>query len=144
MRKYICVLALILISSAVWSQKDKSARYEEYKALQVAYITDKLELTPEESQKFWPIHNQYEKENRTIRKEVQKFDYDSATKEDALAYLNKKLEAEKRMLALKIEYVEDLKEVIPSTKIAYLFEIEHDFKRKILRNMKERRKEKSN
>jgi hypothetical protein len=31
-------------------------------ALKIAYITKKLDLSPEEAQKFWPIYNQYSAE----------------------------------------------------------------------------------
>ena len=36
-------------------------------ALKIAYITNKLNLSPEEAQKFWPIYNQYSLELKVAR-----------------------------------------------------------------------------
>ncbi len=41
-------------------------RQEKIKALYVAYITQQLSLTPDEAQKFWPIHGQYDAELRSV------------------------------------------------------------------------------
>jgi sulfite reductase alpha subunit-like flavoprotein len=41
-------------------------RQEKIKALYVAYITQQLSLTPDEAQKFWPIHGQYDAELRAV------------------------------------------------------------------------------
>jgi hypothetical protein len=39
---------------------------EKIKALYVAYMTQQLKLTPDEAQKFWPMHAQYEAELRAV------------------------------------------------------------------------------
>ncbi len=41
---------------------------EKMKALYVAYITQQLNLTSDEAQKFWPIHAQYDAELVSINK----------------------------------------------------------------------------
>ena len=56
--KYIFVL-LILSSASSFAQKN--AGFERIKAQKVAYITDELDLTPQEAEKFWPIYNSYDK-----------------------------------------------------------------------------------
>ena len=40
-------------------QQDREAFRQKVQAHKVAYFTDKLSLTPEEAQKFWPIYNAY-------------------------------------------------------------------------------------
>jgi Skp family chaperone for outer membrane proteins len=35
---------------------------QKIKLIYVAYITKQLSLTPEEAEKFWPLHNQFEQE----------------------------------------------------------------------------------
>ena len=44
-------------------------KLQEIKAQKVAYLTQKMDLTPEESQKFWPVYNLYDKELEALRKE---------------------------------------------------------------------------
>jgi hypothetical protein len=39
-------------------------------ALKIAYITKKMDLSPEEAQKFWPIYNQYAAELKEARQQA--------------------------------------------------------------------------
>src|SRR4051812_21621428 len=43
-------------------------RREDIEAQKVAFITQKLNLTPEEAQKFWPVYNQYQDKIQELRK----------------------------------------------------------------------------
>ena len=43
---------------------------ERLEALKIAYITKRLDLSPEEAQKFWPVYNQYAEELKQARKEA--------------------------------------------------------------------------
>ena len=45
---------------------------EEIESMKVAFLTKKLELTPEEAQKFWPVYNQFQGELDKIRDEQRK------------------------------------------------------------------------
>ena len=40
---------------------------EPSEALKIAYITNRLNLSPEEAQKFWPIYNNYSVELKVAR-----------------------------------------------------------------------------
>ena len=44
------------------AQAQPGKRMERIHAIKVAYLTDKLQLTSEQSEKFWPIYNRYEEE----------------------------------------------------------------------------------
>ncbi len=50
-------------------QNSRQAKRANIEALKVAYITRELNLTAEEAQKFWPIHNGYIEELKQVRKE---------------------------------------------------------------------------
>ena len=63
------------------------------------------------------------------------------TDEEALAFVNSRIEIEEVLLAERKNYLEDLKSVLSPKKIALLFEIEHEFKRKMLRSIREKRHE---
>ena len=42
-------------------EQDAGKRAEKIQALYIAYITQQLNLTEAEAQKFWPLHKQYDK-----------------------------------------------------------------------------------
>jgi len=50
------------------------ARMEKYRTEKIAFLTLKMELTPAEAEKFWPIYNQMEKERwdaQKLRRELE-------------------------------------------------------------------------
>lgn len=121
---------------------ERMKRLERYK---IAFISDKLALTPEESEKFWPVYRQFQEQRRAIVKNS-KSDKVLADMSDAEAdsFIAAQLDKEEKMLQLKKEYVKKLKGVIPSKKIAKLQKLETEFKKEVLKRMKERRKEGKN
>jgi hypothetical protein len=70
MKKYLLVLLLTLGSLS----QIKAQNGEKIQTLKIAFITQKLQLTPDEAEKFWPIYNQYDNEMElnqiTIQTEV--------------------------------------------------------------------------
>ena len=81
--KYILILTLLLGSfSVVFAQDnptgDDITRQERVKALYVAYVTQQLALTPEEAQKFWPVHTQFETELKGVKKDLSELDRQQA------------------------------------------------------------------
>ena len=53
-----------------FSQDDRDALRERVEAQRIAFITQKLELSPEESEKFWPVYNAYKQAQEEKRKSV--------------------------------------------------------------------------
>jgi hypothetical protein len=70
MKKFILYFTFLLVSFSAIAQTTEPTvaeqpnpqKAEKIKALYVAYITQQLSLTPDDAQKFWPIHAQYETE----------------------------------------------------------------------------------
>ena len=56
MNKITLIITLLLTMNVVAQSPEKRERI---KALKVAFITEKLELTESEAQKFWPIYNTF-------------------------------------------------------------------------------------
>ena len=49
---------VVFITSSVFSQK-RGENKEKIKALKIAYLTEKLDLSSNEAEKFWPIYNKH-------------------------------------------------------------------------------------
>lgn len=68
--KKIFTLTFLLcsIASFVFAQEQQPDPKQEQKiqALEIAFISRKLDLTPDEAQKFWPVYNEYKKEVRQV------------------------------------------------------------------------------
>ena len=60
------VILFVLVSCFTFAQGNQEKR-EKIKALKVAFLTEKLALTSDEAQKFWPIYNAFEEKQFEIR-----------------------------------------------------------------------------
>lgn len=146
MKKTIYLLLAVLFSSFAFSQGIKEKK-EKIKALKVAYITEKLSLTSEEAQKFWPIYNafdekQFEIRHHKLRKVMDKIEgegIENIDEKEAQALLNEVESSEDQLHQLKKKFVIDLQKVLPAKKIILLKKAEEEFNRKLLREMRERR-----
>jgi hypothetical protein len=63
MKKLLFTIAIILggYSFVIAQPGDKQNRAEKVQALKIAFITQKLDFTSEEAQRFWPVYNRYER-----------------------------------------------------------------------------------
>jgi len=139
MKKIFGIISLfLLLSFNTYAQPPEDMR-EHIDAIRVAYITGKLALTPEESQAFWAVYNQYDAERKALKKSLKRpRDFAILSDAEMEALILKRFEIEEQELALKRSYFPKLKEVLPIKKLARLPIIEREFKKELVRSMGER------
>ena len=119
---------------------------EKIKTLKVAFITERLSLTSEEAQVFWPIYNEHEKNTQRIRRtervEIQSklMDMDLLTNVEANQLLDQLIVLEQEKQDLHIAFLDRISQVISPKKTLLLIKAEEDFKRRLLREMQQRRR----
>ena len=143
MKKLLIGATLLLISLTLSAQPGRSReeRQEKIEAYKIAFFTEKLQLTPEESKAFWPLYNQFESEREALRK---RYDQDNVRIElmsdkEVAAYLEKSIEMEEQQVKLRKDYLGRFQEVLPIRKVALLQRIDREFKVELLREIRERR-----
>ncbi|HPA34824.1 MAG TPA: hypothetical protein PLA16_00535 [Chitinophagales bacterium] len=141
MKKLLSIaLSFYLLTNALIAQpppQDEPGN-EKIEALKIGYITKRLDLTAAESQKFWPVYNQYEAEKKEIRKSTigtikelkEDGDFTNAEAEAAIA---KHLEFKSRDLELTKKYVAEFRKILPATKVAKLVTAEEHFKKMLMK-----------
>lgn len=90
---------------------------EKIEAMRVAFITNKMALTPEEAEKFFPIYNQYRSDIRELHKGGK----------DRSNDIDKRIALQERELAIKKSFTEKFKAIVPEAKINLLFDAEKEF-----------------
>lgn len=145
--KFLLPLLLLFVSTVSFSQGFRGKK-EKVKALKVAYITDELNLTTEEAQRFWPIYNAFVDKQAELRHEKMKaildrFEPGSVEKlseKDASSLLVQMEIIEETLFALRKKFIKELQSVLPAKKIIRLKKAEDDFNRQLLRQMRDNRR----
>jgi hypothetical protein len=114
----------------------KEAR-DKIEAQRIGFITQKLNLSPDEATKFWPIYNQHKDALKEMRDDMERPDLMSITDDEATAIIEKHLKQEEKRLELQKKLFADLRKVISPRKIIMLQAAEREFNRSLLRRMNE-------
>lgn len=134
---------LIFMIAFVFSGFSQNERGQKIKAMKTAFITQELNLTPAEAEKFWPVYNTYNSQiwaiKRKEREEVTKVmrnNMDSLNDSQATDLLQKmnKLKQEEHNLQQQME-TELMKQISP-VKLLQLRKAEHDFQMQLLKKYK--------
>lgn len=147
MRKitFCLTLALGLLPLLSWGQP--RAMEDRIEAFRIAFFTEKLQLTPEESQRFWPLYNEFQEKEKAIRKSFKgDKSLELMTDAEAEKLIENNFEMEEKILQLKREYYGKMRDVLPVRKIALLNRIDRAFKERLLteyRNRQEQRRQKN-
>ncbi|MFN8295490.1 MAG: hypothetical protein U0T69_04805 [Chitinophagales bacterium] len=128
------IFLLLSIALSGFLQVNAQEGNEKIEAMKIAFITKRLQLTPEESQKFWPVYNQYEAEKKQIRQSTigtvkdlkEDGDFTNAEAEQAIT---KYVEFKAKDLDLIKKYVAEFRKILPATKVAKLVTAEEHFKK---------------
>lgn len=111
-------------------------------SMRVGFITQKLELTSQEAQVFWPVYNdgleRVKKTHKAAKKMLQEQDIEELTDADLEKNIDAALEAEAQEAQIKKETFLKLKKVLPIRKLAKLYKIEIEFKKTLLREVRNR------
>ncbi len=110
---------------------------EKIEAQRVAFITDRLRLTPDEAARFWPIYNEYRDALKDLRDDIERPELMSLTDDEASKLIEQHLQQEQKRLDLKRNLVTRLRTAVPARKIVMLHAAENAFNRELLRRAQE-------
>lgn len=148
MRK-IFALLLMAIGIGAWAQdempevtQDPKAQ-ERIQSLRIAYITEKLGLTTEQAEKFWPIYREFSQERRKLGQELREaqrqIDPKNPDPKKQQDLLDLGLRLKERELNLERDYSGRLREVISAQQMLNLRKAEGDFRNMVMQQLQQRR-----
>ncbi len=145
--KFLMVM-LMLAPLSMWAQdeerlnQDPKAR-ERIEAARIGLISERLGLTPEQAERFWPVYREFSQkrgelvsEFRNAQREVGP-DNQDPEKQKALVELGLKIK--QRQLDLEKDYSRRMMDVISAQQILNLRNAEKEFQRMILNQLQQRR-----
>jgi hypothetical protein len=107
-------------------------------AARIAYITDQLELTPEEAEKFWPIYREFTQQRREIRRQLRQTTRSAHPDKTDQEIVDQQFEMKQKELDLEKEYSGRLLKVISARKLRSLPQAERRFRQMILDQIQRR------
>ena len=115
MKKIISVLVILgwLITPGMAQVRQQQRQGGGLEAMKIAFITKRLDLSPEEAERFWPVYNKYAAEVRQ-------------------AYLvyrdhQNELELDESLLNIRKKYSTEFSRALPPEKVNLFFRAERDF-----------------
>jgi hypothetical protein len=125
MKRLLPILFLICTLN-LFSQQSQDPDGSRIEALKIAYLTKKLNLSPEEAQRFWPVYNNYAGELREARAEQRR---NKATE----------IETEEKILNIRKKYNKEFSNALSAEKVNTFFRSEREFGNYVQKELSERR-----
>jgi hypothetical protein len=147
MKKIFKIFLMVLLTLPLWAQdgdvsKTDPKAQEKIKAARIAFITERLGLTPEEAERFWPIYREFSNKRLELNQQFEQVKRNpdvAKPKEDherELVELGFKLKQQE--LDLEKEYSKRILNVIPAEKLMALRTAEDDFRRLLMQQIQQR------
>lgn len=141
MKKSIYTLIAVFLSMGFAKAQDPEAM-RRVEAAKIGVITERLGLTPEQAEQFWPVYREFSEKRRDIRHEMmdarRNYNPEKATEEESRAMMNLNFQVKERELSLEREYSEKLLKVIDTRQLVSLRQAEDDFRRMVLDQLERR------
>ncbi len=133
---FIVAIWATLYYSTAFSQNDNAK--DKIEAMRIGFITQRLALTPEESQQFWPIYNQYSDRLKQIRLEAKSpRPLITLNDEETEKFIMSNFDRDIKEIELKKEYFVKYKKILNVRRVALLQTTERDFVEQVLKKWKE-------
>lgn len=142
-RQLVSRLAFALLAGWLWTAPPAIAQEEMTLDQQVQFVRSltaaerqatlaaAVQMTTEESDRFWPLYRSYRNEvasldDRTVTL-IKDFaeNYAGLTDDKAATYTREWLDVEKKRLTIKDKYVKKYAKVLPGTKLARVLQVEN-------------------
>ncbi len=147
MKNIITLLMSLLLVAPLFAQEDELPKQdlkaqEKIKAARIAFITERLGLTPDEAEKFWPVYREFSMKRQEIKKQSKanrsKPDPAKTTEQNEKESLELGLSLKQHELDLEKEYSGKLLNVVPAHKVIALRKAEDDFRKVLLDQIQKR------
>ena len=133
----------LVVQVTAFAQKRSEEEINQIKSAKVAMITNRLNLTPEQSASFWPVYNEFSEKKRDLNRQhrsiVNAKKEAGAKDQDALNNLTEIQEIKQKQLDLEKEYQDRFLKVISASQVTELHKAEAQFNEMLLQRLRQNR-----
>lgn len=149
MKKMVFILSFCMGwgVAAIAQQTDASPaennqkKLDQLESYRIAYISKKLDLSPQEAEKFWPVYNNYQDEIEQLiaERKNSKQKLEKLTDDQVQQNANDEIKFEERLLDVRKKYMNEFRRVLPQRKAAMVFHAEREMRGQLIRELQARR-----
>ncbi|GAB3651114.1 hypothetical protein GCM10028791_19370 [Echinicola sediminis] len=145
MKKIIILAVFSIISITSFAQKEGDKRYdrEKLEAAKVAFITQRLDIKPEQATAFWPLYNQFEENRRKSHMKLRatsRINEQDLTAEKARELVQEKFKIQQQLLDEEKAFIDKIKDILTPIQIYKLGEADRDFVRHLYKMNRDRKR----
>jgi hypothetical protein len=141
MKIQILILMGLCLMNMAWAQNQEDLKKIE--AARIGLISERLGLTTEQAEKFWPLYNEYTEKMKEYRRELnnarQGIDLNTATEDEKRNLIDMGLKLKEMELKVEKDYSDRLLRVISSQQLLGLKKAEDDFREMLLQRIQQQR-----
>lgn len=140
LRIFTLLFAMLLVAFTSQAQGKRGGRGEKIDAARTAFLTDKMQLTTEQAQKFWPVYNEYDAKRSELRKKSRPFKgqkLETLTDAQLKEQMNTMFDTRQKELNLDKEYADKFQKVISVRQLAALYKGEREFMKVLLQKLQD-------
>ncbi len=143
-RKFWIFFALLLSvltfsGSASYAQRHNEEEIRKIQDAKIAIITNRVNLTPEQSKDFWPIYNEFSEKKRDMHRSMRQLiggKGEGASDDQAMNNLKEVQELKQKQLELEKQYQARFLTVISAKQLVELYKAERTFNDMLLQRLK--------
>lgn len=144
-KKYLLSILILLISLISFSQNKKTDYYKKLESRKISFITEELQLTPEEAQQFWPLYNEYRKKEKALRRKMRKVkklhrQIDKLSEQELAKHADDFIEFHYQRSLLAKKYHKKFMKILSPKKVLKFYFLEGKFKRRLFNRVKNHHK----
>jgi hypothetical protein len=128
----IAIILLLGFSNNAFAQRPQVDQ-EKLQSARIAFITTRLDLKPEQAEKFWPIYNQYNDGREKTMRQISELGkgVETVSEDEAKSRIQQRLKLQSELLDKEEGFVNDVSKVLSSKQILMLNNIARDFNRQL-------------
>jgi hypothetical protein len=123
---------------------------EKLDAYKIAFFTRRLNLTPQEAEKFWPVYNEFQNKRNLIQTE--RAQLNRSVNQNELNMSEKEMiDAGDKLISLQVqeanlsmEYHKKFKEILSPVKVIRLYQAENQYRLQLLNELRQNQPQRNN
>jgi hypothetical protein len=145
--KRIVIFLLVIIMFPAFRTVAQNPNMERLNNYKIGFFTKKLNLTPGEAEKFWPVYNEYQGQKNLVQVEKMKLNRNFNQNESSLTDKqmedmgDKYVDCLVQETNLAVAFHKQLKEVLPPAKIILYYQAENQYKVQLLNELQNARQQ---